>query len=199
MSIVRLEERDDEQLMALIVQQSREALESLYDRYSRAVYSLAVSLLRDPGAAEEVTQDVFLSVWRRGSSYRPKRGKVTAWLFSIAHHRTIDEIRRRRRELEHVKEGVDLANDVSTGMDDPLEYANAQYQRSQLSGALATLKPEQRTVVVLSFFGGLTHAEIAGRLRQPLGTVKTRIRLGLKRMRETLGPEMQGQGGTWSA
>ena len=92
-----------------------------------------------------------------------------------------------------------MANDVSTGIDDPLEYANAQYQRSQLKGALATLKPEQRTVVVLSFFGGLTHAEIAGRLRQPLGTVKTRIRLGLKRMREALGPEMQGQGGTWSA
>ena len=72
MSIVNLEERDDEQLMALIVQQSREALESLYDWYSRAVYSLAVSLLRDPGAAEEVTQDVFLSVWRRGASYRPR-------------------------------------------------------------------------------------------------------------------------------
>ena len=199
MSIVSLEERDDEQLMVLIVQQSREALESLYDRYSRAVYSLAVSLLRDPSAAEEVTQDAFLSVWRRGASYRPKRGKVTAWLFSIAHHRTIDEIRRRRRELEHVREGVDVANEPSTGMDDPLEYATAQYERSRLKGALATLRPEQRTVVVLSFFGGLTHAEIVGRLRQPLGTVKTRIRLGLRRMREALGPEMQEQGGTWSA
>ena len=128
--------------MALVVQQSREALESLYDRYSRAIYSLAVSLLRDPGAAEEVTQDVFLSVWRRGASYRPKRGKVTAWLFSIAHHRTIDEIRRRRRELEHVREGVDVTNEPSTGMDDPLECATAQYQRSRLKGALATLRPE---------------------------------------------------------
>ena len=179
MSIVNLEERDDEQLMALIVQQSREALESLYDRYSRAVYSLAVSLLRDPGAARGGDPRTYFSACGAGAPATvPKRGKVTAWLFSIAHHRTIDEIRRRRRELEHVREGVDVANEPSTGMDDPLEYATAQYERSRLKGALATLRPEQRTVVVLSFFGGLTHAEIAGRLRQPLGTVKTRIRLG---------------------
>ena len=121
MSIVSLEERDDEQLMVLIVQQSREALESLYDRYSRAVYSLAVSLLRDPSAAEEVT-DVFLSVWRRGASYRPKRGKVT-----VAVQQGLSS-RRRRRELEHVREGVDVANEPSTAT---RWSTRAQYARSR--------------------------------------------------------------------
>ena len=191
MQLVNLEERDDGELMALIVERSREALESLYERYSRPVYSLAVSLLRDSGAAEEVTQDVFLNVWRRGASYRAKRGKVTAWLFSIAHHRTIDELRRRRREITQVQYGVDLTNEPSNGVDDPLEYATTQFQRSQLKGALATLRPEQRDVVVLAYFGGLTHSEIAGHLQQPLGTVKTRMRLGLKKMREVLGPEVR--------
>ena len=191
---MNLEERDDEQLMALIVQQSREALEKLYDRYSRAVFSLAMSLLRDAGAAEEVTQDVFFNVWRRGASYHAKRGKVTAWLFSVAHHRTIDELRRRRREQTQVQHGVDLTNKPSKSVEgDPLEYANNQYHRSQLSGALSTLRPEQRDVVVLAYFGGFTHTEIAGQLRQPLGTVKTRMRLGLKNLREVLGPQAPEQ------
>lgn len=191
---MNLEERHDEQLMALIVQQSREALEKLYDRYSRAVFSLAMSLLRDAGAAEEVTQDVFFNVWRRGASYHAKRGKVTAWLFSIAHHRTIDELRRRRREQTQVQHGVDLTNKPSKSVEgDPIEYANNQYHRSQLSGALSTLRPEQRDVVVLAYFGGFTHTEIAGHLRQPLGTVKTRMRLGLKNLREVLGPQAPEQ------
>ncbi len=184
--------------MALVVQQSGEALEDLYDRYSRAVYSLAMSLLRDQEAAEDVTQDVFLSVWRRGASYRPKRGKVTAWLFSIARHRTIDEIRRRRRYVARVQHDVDIANEPSDGKDDPLEYATTQYERSLLKGALSALRPEQRDVVVLAYFGGLTHFEIARRLRQPLGTVKTRMRLGLRKMREVLSPEARRGVEHWS-
>ena len=187
------EDSDDEQLMGLIVQQSREALEVLYDRYGRAVFSLAMNLLRDAGAAEEVTQDAFLNVWRRGDSYHPGRGKVTAWLFSIAHHRTIDELRRRRREQTKVQTGVDLTNHPSNGADDPLAFATLQYERSQLKDALSVLRPEQRDVVVLAYFGGLTHSEIATHLEQPLGTVKTRMRLGLKKLREVLGPVLQEQ------
>ena len=102
------EEHNDEQLLMLITQRKREALEALYDRYSGAVYSLAMHLLRDSGASEEVTQDVFFNVWRRSESYRSHRGSLKAWLFSIAHHRTIDELRRRKRQQTQLQYGVDL-------------------------------------------------------------------------------------------
>ena len=108
--VVNYEELDDRQLLTSIAGSRREALEALYNRYSGPVYSLAMDLLRDPGAAEEVTQDTFFNVWRRGGSYKSDRGSVTAWLFSIAHHRTIDELRKRRRDQGRVQYGVDLTN-----------------------------------------------------------------------------------------
>lgn len=185
------EERDDKELLELIAQQHRGALGVLYDRYAGALYSLAMHMLRDSGAAEEVTQDVFFNVWRRASSYNAKRGSLTAWLFSIAHHRTIDELRRRRREQTKVQSGVDLSNKPSDGSDDPLNHATSQYERGRLKDALHTLRPEQREVVVLAYFGGLTHSEIAKHLGQPLGTVKTRMRLALRKLREVLGPQIQ--------
>lgn len=188
---VTSETRDDARLLALITEQDRAALGSLYDRYAKAVFSLAVHMLRDSGAAEEVTQDTFFNVWRRSSSYHSKRGSVAAWLFSIARHRSIDELRRRRREQTHVQTGVDLTNKPSDGADDPVEFTIAQFERGKLRDALHTLRPEQREVVVLAYYGGLTHGEIATRLGHPLGTVKTRMRLGLKKLRETLGRRPQ--------
>ncbi len=185
------EDLDDSQLLSMIQQQDRGALEALYDKYGGAVYSLAMRMLSDSGAAQEVAQDTFFNVWRRASSYHSQRGKVTSWLFSIAHHRTIDELRRRRRDQSRVQHGVDLTNKASDGADDPVAYATAQYERSQLKDALHTLRVEQREVVVLAYFGGLTHSEIAKHLDQPLGTVKTRMRLGLRKMREALGPQVQ--------
>ena len=185
------EDLDDNQLLSMVQQRDRGALEALYDRYGGAVYSLAMRMLSDSGAAQEVTQDTFFNVWRRASSYHSQRGKVTSWLFSIAHHRTIDELRRRRRDQSQVQHGVDLTNKPSDGADDPVAYATAQYERSQLKDALHTLRVEQREVVVLAYFGGLTHSEIAKHLEQPLGTVKTRMRLGLRKMREALGPQVQ--------
>ena len=184
-------ERDDGQVLGLIADKDRAALECLYDRYSNTVYSLAMHMLRDPGAAEEVTQDVFFNVWRRAVSYDSQRGSVTAWLFSIAHHRTIDELRRRRRERTHVQPGVDLSNKPSENgsYGDPLKYTSGQFDRGQLEEAMVTLRPEQREIVMLAYFGGLTHSEIANRLGQPLGTVKTRMRLALKKLREVLGPQ----------
>lgn len=186
---------DDTQLLSMIQRQDRGALEALYDKYGGAVYSLAMRMLSDSGAAQEVTQDTFFNVWRRASSYHSQRGKVTSWLFSIAHHRTIDELRRRRRDQTHVRHGVDLTNKPSDGADDPVAYATAQYERSQLKDALHTLRVEQREVVVLAYFGGLTHSEIAKHLDQPLGTVKTRMRLGLRKLREALGPQVQESAG----
>ena len=182
---------DDKELMALIVKEDRGALETLYDRYGGGVYSLALRMLRSPESAQEVTQDTFLSVWRRGSSYKPSKGSVTAWLFTIAHHKAIDELRRRRRRDIHLQYGVDLTNKPSDGRDDPVDFASARFQRGQIMDALATLRPEQREVVLLAYYEGLTHSEIAQYLEQPLGTVKTRMRLGLKRLREFLQPRTQ--------
>ena len=185
------EDRDDRELLALIERRDREALGALYDRYAGPVYSLAMRMLTDVGAAEEVTQDVFFNVWRRASSYSAQRGKVTAWLFSIAHHRTIDELRRRRRDQSQLQYGVDLTNRPSDGRDDPAEYASAQFEGGRLKEALHTLRAEQREIVLLAYFGGLTHSEISRHLGQPLGTVKTRMRLALRKLREVLGPQVQ--------
>ena len=184
------QERDDKELLAFISEHDREALEILYDRYSGTVYSVAMHMLRDPGAAEEVTQDVFFNVWRRAGSYNMQRGSPRAWLFSIAHHRTIDELRRRRRDTTQIQRGVDLTNKPSdTVSENPLEYASSQFQNNYLKDALHNLRPEQRQVVELAYFGGLTHSEIAAKLDQPLGTVKTRMRLALKKLREVLGSQ----------
>lgn len=188
---VRYEGLDDERLLELIAQQSREALEAFYDRHASAVYSLAMHMLKDSGVAEEVTQDVFLNVWRRASSYQSQRGSVLAWLFSIAHHRAIDELRRRRREQAQVQPGADLTDKLSDDSVDPTEHAATEMERSRLNDALSRLRPEQREVVVLAYFGGLTHSEIARHLGQPLGTVKTRMRLALQKLREVLGPQIQ--------
>ena len=188
---MKYEDKDDGQLLTLIAGSDRGALEALYNRYAGPVFSLAMNILRDQGAAEEVTQDAFFNVWRRASSYHAQRGKVTSWLFSIAHHRSIDEVRRRSRQQMHVQYGVDLSNRPSQDGVDPVEFAATRSDRGHLENALSTLRPEQREVVVLAYFGGLTHTEIATRLQQPLGTVKTRMRLALRRLRQVLGPEVR--------
>ncbi|MCH8310972.1 MAG: sigma-70 family RNA polymerase sigma factor [Chloroflexi bacterium] len=186
------EELEDRQLLESIADKDRAALEALYTRYSGPVYSLAMHLLRDPGASEEVTQDTFFNVWRRGSSYKSDRGSVTAWLFSIAHHRTIDELRKRRRDQTRIQHGVDMSQrPTESRSDDPMEYTTAQYEASRLKTALTILRPEQREVVVLAYFGGFTHSEIARKLDQPLGTVKTRMRLAIKKLRGVIGSTRQ--------
>ena len=188
-SLEDYESLSDQELLGYIVQRRREALEVLYQRYSGAVYSLALHMLRDAGAAEEVAQDTFFNLWRRASSYRPDRGKVTAWLFSIGHHRVIDEFRRRkRREQSQVVYDVELIRQTDDS-GDPVQYAISQLRGSAIKEALTDLRPEQREVVVLAYYGGLTHSEIAERLEQPLGTVKTRMPLGLKKLRDIMGSQ----------
>ena len=181
----------DEELLGLITQRRSEALEVLYDRYAGAIFSLAVRMLRDAGAAEEVTQDAFFNVWRRASSYRPDRGEVTAWLFSIGHHRVVDEVRRRRRREERqVFQDMELMRQPDEA-GNPAKQAVQMLLRGEIEVALSALRQEQREVVVLAYYGGLTHSEIAKRLGNPLGTVKTRMRLGLKKLREVLGKQSQ--------
>ncbi len=186
------DQAEDSDLMQAIRNEDRDALETLYTRYYGPVYSLAMHMLRDVGAAEEVAQDTFFNIWRRAGSYKAHRGNVTSWLFGIARNRAIDELRKRRRQYDRVRHGVDLTNMPTEARDDdPAEYAAAQYEGSRLEAALATLRPEQREVVVLAYFGGMTHVEISRKLDQPLGTVKTRIRLAIKKLRVVLVPQIE--------
>lgn len=181
---------DDEKLLGLIADRDPGALEALYDRYARGIYSLARHMLQEPGAAEEVTQDTFFNVWRRASSYKPKLGKVSAWLFSIGHHRIIDELRRRRRhERTTYVPDIESVYEIEDESADPSEYAGRQLRGRQVRNALGTLRPDLRAVVVLAYYGGLSHSEIARKLNQPLGTVKTRMRLALETLRENIGPQ----------
>ena len=191
-SAIDYEKAEDRQLIEAICDNDLGALEALYARYSGPVYALAVRMLRDAGAAEEVAQDTFLKVWNKAGSYKAPRGSVTSWLFRIAHNRTIDELRKRKREYEKVRHGVDLSNRPTEAHDvDPTEYATSRFEGNRLKAALTTLRPEQREVIVLAYFGGLTHSEISSHLDQPLGTVKTRLRLAIKKLRHVLGPQMQ--------
>ena len=182
----------DQQLVQGMVRRDRNALEELYRRFGDAVFSLAVHILRDSGAAEEATQDAFFRVWSKASDYRPDRGKVTSWLFGIAHHRVIDEVRkRRRREQTLVFRDVSEMPQPLDEVGDPAKYASQQSWKQEIGGALGTLRPEQREVVILAYYGGFTHSEIAKRLDQPLGTVKTRMRLALRKLREVMAPHGQ--------
>ena len=181
---------EDEELLGLIADQRVGALEALYDRYAGGIYSLARHMLQEPDAAEEVTQDTFFNVWRRASSYKPKLGKVSAWLFSIGHYRIIDELRRRRRRerITYVPD-IESVYEIEDESADPSEYAGRQMRARQVRKALGALRPDLRAVVVLAYYGGLSHSEIARKLDQPLGTVKTRMRLALETLRKNIGPQ----------
>ena len=171
---------EDEKLLHLIANGDRGALEALYDRYAGGIYSLAHHMLQERGAAEEVTQDTFFNIWRRASSYNVKRGKVSGWLFSIGHHRIIDELRKRRRQESMIYgtptfEAVHRQEDKSA---DPNEYVEQHVRGSRIRKALETLRPELKAVVVLAYYGGLTQSEIARKLNQPLGYRKDEDEIG---------------------
>ena len=180
----------DLELLAQIGEKDREALASLYDRYGRRVFALAVRILNDPVGSEEVTQDVFMSVWRRGASYTSKKGKFTTWLFSIAHNRTIDELRKRRRDRSRENDDIEDHYDLKSSDISPADAAVAQSEYAKVKAAMDKLPEEQKSVVELSYFKGLTQTEIATKTGQPLGTVKTRMRLALKKLRVALSAEM---------
>jgi RNA polymerase sigma-70 factor (ECF subfamily) len=184
---------EDLELLAKIGDKDRDALATLYERYGRRVFALAVRMLNDPIGSEEVTQDVFMSVWRRGASYTSKKGKFTTWLFSIAHNRTIDELRKRRRDRSRENDDIEDHLDIKSGDISPADAAVAQSEYAKIRAAMKNLPEEQKLVVELSYFKGLTQTEIATKTGQPLGTVKTRMRLALKKLRTALDEEMGAQ------
>jgi len=162
------------------------ALGKLYDESNSLVYTVARRVLGDDADAEEVTLDVYMQVWRMAGTYNSDRGSAVAWLLTIARNRSIDKLRSRdvRKRVEAPIEG---AIEATSSEADPEESTVQRQERRRVKTALESLPAEQRQVLELAYFSGFSHSELAERLGQPLGTVKTRIRLGMMRMRELLG------------
>lgn len=180
----------DDQLVARLASGDAAALEKLYDRYVRQCFGLALRMLGDPQLAEEVVQEVFLKLWTQPTLYSQKRGRFASWLLSVVHHRCIDELRRRSRSevpIESPESGSLL--DMEPAPDpDPGDQVWLAERRQAVRGALAGIPDNQRQVLEMAYFGGFSQSEIAERLNQPLGTVKTRMRAGLQRLRALLEP-----------
>ncbi|HET6688995.1 MAG TPA: sigma-70 family RNA polymerase sigma factor [Rubrobacter sp.] len=172
----------DEDLISLVEAADAEAFATLYDRHSRAAFSLAYRMMGERQAAEDLAQDAFLKVWRSASSYRAERGSVRTWILSIVHNRGIDQIRSqasRRRTQDKIEASAPRSQPSEAFAE---TWRNSQ--RDQVREALNTLPPEQLTILELAYFSGYTHVEISDLLRLPLGTVKGRMRLGLKKIRD---------------
>lgn len=178
----------DGELMRRLGAQDETALAALYDRYSTLVFSVAVRVLHDQSLAEDVTQEVFLRLWRKPQSFDSERGRFLSWLMSVTRNRAIDEQRKRARRqvAEEPVEAMDWHLPATDRLDDPPIAADLHELRDAVRAALSELSDVQRETVWLAYFGGYTQAEIAVRTGAPLGTVKTRIRLALRKLRSPL-------------
>jgi RNA polymerase sigma-70 factor, ECF subfamily len=183
---------DDESLLRLIARSNENALGELYDRYHRLVFSVALNALADPAHAEEITQDVFVRVWEKAESYHSAQGHVATWLASIARNRAIDVFRHSRSRRENLQISWEEVEsfDPPAPQNVEAEVDLAQRQR-QVRWAVAQLPEDQKHALGLAYFQGLPHLEISQTLNEPLGTVKTRIRLGMQKLRQLLYSEPQ--------
>jgi RNA polymerase sigma-70 factor (ECF subfamily) len=172
----------DEALVSLVASSDDEALAELYDRFGRVAYGLALRILRDDGLAQDAVQEAFLGIWRSADRFLPERGKASTWILTLVHRRSIDlvrrEDRRRGEPLEQAPEPIALSTVEGE--------ATLGFRRRVVQEALKGLPPEQREALELAYYGGLTQSELAERLGQPLGTIKSRMFMGLARLRDLL-------------
>jgi len=181
-----------EELVTKLAAGDEFAFAQLYDRTNRIVYGLALRILRDLSSAEDITMEVYLQVWRTASRYDPQRGTVTSWLVTLARSRALDCLRSRKARHTDLEENVDDVHDLHDSRSSP-ELASMEAGRSRIvQKALADLVPDQREAIEMAYFSGLSHSEMAERTGLPLGTVKTRIRLGMLHLRKLLGPYAEG-------
>jgi RNA polymerase sigma-70 factor (ECF subfamily) len=172
-------------MLDLLARAEPEGVEMLYDRYAGLAYTLAFRVLNDAGAAEDVVQEAFLSIWRRASTYRADRGSLRTWVCSIVHHRALDRLRgrsgRARKDvaLEHAP--IDV-----TSVTDTWDLVAVELERNEIVKALGDLSVEQRETIELAYFGGYSQTEISELMKVPLGTVKGRTRLALRKLRSLL-------------
>jgi len=180
---------EDRELVRRMSAGDTQALAQFYERWSRPIHALVVRLVRDPDDADDVVEDSFYQAWRQASRYQSSRGAVSTWIVTIARSRALDRLRSRRRLREEPLTPVALLDEVSDGVfPDPATGAEEAERRERVAAALKELPPEQREVLELAYFGGLSQTEIAERTGQPLGTVKTRTRLAGQKLRERLAP-----------
>ena len=164
-------------LLSAIRSGDEKAIEELYDRYSAIVYSVALRVLGDTGAAEDILQEVFMQLWRNPAAFDSSRGNLGAWLGVIARNRAIDGLRKRRPE-------TDIADVVVSVEPDMASDAERGRAMEKVREALGTMPAAQRSALEMAYFEGLTHTEIAAKTGEPLGTIKTRIRTGLQALRK---------------
>ena len=172
----------DEALVLLAARSEQSALAELYDRYGRTAFGLALRVLRDEKLAEDAVQEAFISVWRTAARFVPERGKASTWILTLVHRRAVDAVRREQRRRA---DSLDRASEpLGSGAD---EDAWLRLQRERVQEALRQLPDVQREALELAYYGGFSQSQLAERLGQPLGTIKSRMFAGLARMRELLG------------
>jgi RNA polymerase sigma-70 factor (ECF subfamily) len=176
----------DAALMERLVQRDADALETLYDRHSRAVFSLVYRIVQQRPTAEEATQDIFLQLWRNARLYDAQRGPLQPWLLTLARNRALDTLRL-KRERQRSREDDFGARELVCTAPDPETLADREDRAEKVRGVMAELPAQQRRAIELAYFDGMSHSEIAEKLMEPLGTVKSWIRNGLLKLREGLG------------
>jgi len=172
----------DEAVVALVARSDETALGELYDRYGRVAYGLCVRMLRDRSLAEDAVQEGFLAVWRSAPRFVPERGKASTWILALVHRRAVDIVRREQRRRT---DSLELAPEPLAGAADDSMWLRLERERVQK--ALALLPDPQREALELAYYGGFTQSELAERLGQPVGTIKSRMFTGLAKLRELLG------------
>lgn len=174
-----------EGLMALVARGDQRAFAEVYDRVASRVLGLITRLLRDPAQSEEVTQEVMLEIWQSAPKFEPARGNAISWMLTIAHRRAVDRIRASQASRERdLKIGI---RDFEEGFDSVAETIEIRLENERVTRAMTRLTGFQREAVVLAYYGGYTHSEMSKMLGIPMGTVKTRLRDGMIRLRDELG------------
>jgi RNA polymerase sigma factor (sigma-70 family) len=173
----------DEALLALAAREDEQALAELYDRYGRVAYGLALRIVRDPALAEDAVQEAFLTLWRTAGSFRADKAKPSTWILTLVHRRAVDVVRREERRRAAPLEGTEEPDERSLAADEEIELSD---RRRLVQEALRQLPDEQREALELAYYGGLTQSELAERLSVPLGTIKSRMFTGLRRLRDLL-------------
>ena len=171
----------DEALVALVARADDGALAELYDRFGHVAYGLALRVVRDPALAEDAVQEAFLAVWRSAARFVPERAKASTWILTVVHRRAVDIV---RREEPRRTEPLEAAPQPSANLTE--DEAWLRLQRTRVQEALRKLPDQQREALELAYFGGFTQSELADRLGEPLGTIKSRMFTGLARLRELL-------------
>jgi RNA polymerase sigma-70 factor (ECF subfamily) len=184
----------DEALVALVSRSDETALAELYDRIGGIAYGLAHRILRDESLAEDAVQEAFLGLWRSAGSFIPERAKASTWILTLVHRRAVDLVRREQRRRTEPLEGAPEAAEGSAE-----EAAWLRLERARVQTALAVLPDQQREAIELAYYGGYTQSEVAERLGQPLGTVKSRMFSGLSRLRELLGDPAEESSWTFTS